>query len=214
MTERITIKICGVRTPQAAVAAAEAGADFIGLVFVPESPRHVTVEEAQRIVAAVDGSAAAVGVFRDEPLMRIAEVIALAPLSGVQLHGESRRWAAELAPMPTVVAVAFDESFEAELSSLGQIEGLAGILIDTPDPTRLGGGTGRSYDWAALRQRLDCAPADKPIILAGGLTPENVAEAVRIVRPWGVDVSSGVESSRGVKDLGKIKAFCEAVREA
>ena len=212
--ERVTVKICGVRTGEAAVAAVEGGADFVGLVFVPDSPRCVSVDEAQRVVAALDGRAQAVGVFRDETAERMMELIALAPLSRVQVHGASRQWADELAPMPCVAAVSFGDAIESELRALDRPENLAAILIDTPDPTQLGGGTGRTFDWAALRAVLDRVAPATPIILAGGLTPENVAQAIRVVRPWGVDVSSGVESSRGVKDIAKIRAFCEAVRLA
>lgn len=210
--ERVKIKICGVRTAEAAVAAVDGGADFIGLVFVPDSPRYVSVDEAQRVVAALDGRVQAVGVFRDETAERIMELIALAPLSRVQLHGSARRSVEELTPMPCVAAVSFGEDVEAELRALDRPENLAAILIDTPDPTQLGGGTGRSFDWPALRAVLDRVAPVTPIILAGGLTPGNVTEAIRVVRPWGVDVSSGVESSRGVKDIAKIRAFCEAVR--
>lgn len=214
----VKIKICGVRTPEIAVAASEAGADMVGLVFVEASPRYVTREEAVGVAEAVADRVRVVGVFKDQPLEVIERAVALTPLSCVQLHGESSaRLVEALSPTPVVCGICFDlQTIETEIERFEKLaarcENLEALLIDTPDPTRLGGGTGQAFDWAALRSLLDVLKPPLPIVLAGGLNASNVAEAVRTVKPWAVDVSSGVESSRGVKNVEKIRAFCLALR--
>lgn len=211
------VKICGVRTPAIAEAALDAGAARVGLVFVEASPRFVTRDEAQRVAQVVHRRGAQlVGVFRDEPPSLIRDLHAQLRFDAVQLHGRpSPDEIASLAPLRVVRALPFEpEGFADMLRAWNdcaqRVDHLIALLIDTPDPTKLGGGTGRTFDWPALRHALDDAVIDLPIILAGGLTPSNVAEAIRIVRPHAVDVSSGVESSRGVKDAALIRAFCEA----
>lgn len=210
---RTRIKICGIKTPEVARAAVDAGADFIGMVFVRASPRFVTGQEARGVIEALGGRAEPVGVFTDASDTVIRAVAAAVPIPIVQLNRKTEYDPTSLAPLRVVRAVSFfPETIADELASVdGRFDAL---LIDTPDPTKLGGGTGQTFDWSALRAAIDRAETPAHIILAGGLTPENVAEAVRIVRPWAVDVSSGVESSRGVKDIAKIRAFCEAVKKA
>lgn len=220
MPERTHIKICGLREAEHAAAAVDAGADMIGFVFVDASPRSVSLDAASAISATVADRAQCVGVFKDADAAFVRGCVQRVPLSRAQLHGEaSDATIAQLAPIPVVRAIAFDPAtIEARLRHVDQLhhdsDHIAAALIDTPDPTRLGGGTGVSFDWAALRALLDRVAPSVPIVLAGGLNANNVAEAIRIVRPWGVDVSSGVESSRGVKDPAKIRQFCEAVHTA
>lgn len=186
----------------AAVAAADAGADAIGFVFAP-SRRRVTVEEARRIAAALPPFVTKVGVFVDEDPHRVREIADAVRLDAVQLHGaETPAYAAALG-LPAIKAF--------RMRDAGSADGMRGyrvaaFLLDSFEPD-VAGGTGKPFNWA-LAAGL-AAPA--PLILAGGLTPENVREAIDIVRPFGVDVSSGVESG-GRKDPGKIREFVARVR--
>ncbi len=217
------IKICGVRDADTALAAAEAGANAIGLVFAPESPRLVTHEQASRIIDALPAFVEPVGLFVNVPVEQVQETSRTLGLRTVQLHGrETPEEAAQLAPLRVIKALAFrPEGFEAVVSPWRAVRNrLAGVLWDNPadqeGSSAPDGGTGRAIDWRALAsvQKTDAVSGLPPTLLAGGLTPENVAQAITLVRPYGVDVSSGVESSRGVKDAARIRAFCQAVREA
>lgn len=225
MIGRTRVKICGVRDPATAAVAAEAGADAIGLVFVPASPRCVTLEEAKRIVAQLPPFVQPVGVFVDEPVERVREVSEAVGLRTVQLHGrETPAQVAGLAPLRVIKALAFDEGLVEDEAARWRRAGvnLAGLLWDAAAPEgqtaepSLRGGLGQRFDWRVLadlqhRRALDGLP---PMILAGGLTPQNVGEAVLLLSPYAVDVSSGVELSLGVKAPELIRAFCEAVRKA
>ena len=222
---RTRIKICGVRTPDIARSAVQAGADALGLVFAAGSPRLVSFEEAEAIAHAVPPFVELVGLFVDHDVKQIRSLAEELPITLIQLHGEYDAGAIDaLSPHRVMRAVNFDaESVLDTLTYWNQmhreLDNLAGILIDAPAGAQRGG-TGEAFDWSALRRAIDqfdpgagANPgAGAPLILAGGLTSQNVAQAVRIVRPWAVDVSSGVESSRGVKDTRKIAEFCEAVR--
>ncbi len=219
MASRTKIKICGVRDVSTARVAAEGGADFIGLVFVPRSPRHVTDEQAMEIADSLDTSVAAVGVFKDTPPSEIERLAEAVGLAAVQLHGDyTPEDVRRLAPIQVIGAISFEEGFEpvlrAWIEARKDLWNLMAVMVDTPDPTRLGGGTGKTFDWDRLRKTLDRVGPGSPLVLAGGLTAENVQQAIQVVHPWAVDVSSGVERERGVKDHGKIQAFCEAVRSA
>jgi len=217
MPAPVHIKICGLREADHAAVAADAGADMIGFVFVEASPRHVTIEQA-RAVAKSAGDVQCVGVFKDASCEQVQAAVEGVPLDRVQLHGQvTATLIDDLAPTPIVRAISFEpDTIESKLRDADALyhtmDHYAGLLIDTPDPTRLGGGTGQVFDWSSLREVLDRVQPAVPIILAGGLTAENVAEAIETIHPWGVDVSSGVESSRGVKDAQKIRWFCEAAR--
>jgi phosphoribosylanthranilate isomerase len=216
---RVRIKICGITRPEWAVAAAQAGADAIGLVFA-ESPRRVTVAEASKIVAALPPWVTPVGVFVDEPPARILAIAAEVGLAAVQLHGDE--------PPETPVALgrlkvvkAFRIGSEADVAAAGEWLAAArqagrmpdACMVDAAVPGGRKGGTGQKADWNLAAQMAKTGKW-QPLILAGGLTPENVAEAIRTVRPWGVDGSSGLEVSPGVKSPEKIRAFVEAVRKA
>lgn len=219
---RTRIKICGVKTLEAALAAAHAGADAVGLVFALKSPRYVEVNQARRIAKALPAFVEPVGLFVDEPVERVREVSEAVGLNTVQLHGmEGPAVVGGLKPLRVIKGIAYEPGHVSERIELWRSSGspnLHGLLWDTPPPpeAEVPGGTGEAFDWNGLARLRDDGKLDDlpPTILAGGLTPENVAEAVRVVKPYAVDVSSGVEAERGVKDLAKIAAFCCAAREA
>jgi len=202
----LRVKICGITRPEDAVAAAQAGADAIGLVFA-DSPRRVSESQAAAVLAALPPLVTPVALFVDASVERVRGVCGALGVRTVQLHGdEPPEVARELAAEGLCVLKAFRVGQAADL------EGMAGypadaFLLDSRVPGRAGG-TGVAFDWRLAQQ----AEAARPIILAGGLSPENVAEAVARVRPYAVDVSSGVESAPGVKDAERVRAFVSAAR--
>ena len=207
MTARVQVKVCGLTTPEDARAVAEAGADAIGLVFWAQSPRAVDVETARRIAAALPPFVARVGVFVDasrDELRRVAEAV---PLDLVQLHGHEPLEALEGLPRRAIKALGVGADFDLE-QARRYAERADALLLDTGGQARPGG-SGRAFDWAIARALRARVPR---LILAGGLTPDNVAAAITAVRPDAADVSSGVESSPGRKDAAKVRAFIEAVR--
>lgn len=205
---RTRIKICGIRDEESAFAAADAGADAIGLVFYRQSPRFVEPEEAWQLVGMLPPFMSSVGLFVNADLERFMFTEEQCPTDMSQLHGQEPEDVVRQCGPNVIKAVRFDPAtIDAELSKWDRVDEVDAILVDGS-----AGGQGTSFDWtklAAARERLN-----KPLILAGGLNPENVGEAIRIVRPFAVDVSSGVESAPGVKDLELIDAFCRAVRRA
>lgn len=205
---RTRIKICGVMSEDAALAAAEAGADAIGLVFAAGSPRYLEPARAWEIASVLPPFVATVALFVDVDLERFIEIEQTCPATLVQFHGNESEDLVRHCGPNLIKAVRFDPATIArDLARWSAIEEVDAILIDGST-----GGKGTAFDWSALPPLL--ADDTKPIILAGGLTPENVGEAIRAVRPFAVDVSSGVERERGVKDPGLIGAFCRAVRAA
>ncbi len=196
------VKICGIWEPDAARAAAEAGADAVGFVFAP-SRRRVTVEQAAALAAILPPFVARVGVFVDETRERILEAVAACGLSAVQLHGDEPPELCRALPVPVIKAVRVADA--RSLEALGRYR-VSAFLLDAYAPGSPGG-TGRTFDWdlAAGLGR------EHRIILSGGLNAANVTDALARVRPYGVDVSSGVETD-GRKDPAKIRAFVEAVR--
>lgn len=200
------VKICGIREPRHAVAALDAGADLLGFVFAP-SRRRVTVEEAAECIAAVRGSQAAmVGLFVDAGTDEINRVARAAKLDAVQLHGELS--AEQLLGIDLPVIKVLQGAADSASQAVGQSGLPVAYMIDAVVPGAHGG-TGVLADWnlaASLAIHL-------PLMLAGGLTADNVAEAISAVRPLAVDVSSGVETG-GVKDAAKIEAFIEAAKAA
>jgi len=202
------VKICGLRRPEDAVLAAEAGADFIGLIFYPPSHRYVTLDEARAIRAALDAlpePPALVGVFVNEAVATMCAVGEAVGLDYIQLSGNEPWELLAGLPLPAIKVV---RPVGSELRSLAKRATEAPILLDAPIENGFGG-TGSLSDWD-LAARV---ARGRPILLSGGLTTENVGAAIRAVRPWGVDVSSGVETAR-VKDSEKIAAFIRAVRAA
>ncbi len=229
---RIRIKICGIRDAAIARQTALAGADAIGLVFVPETPRYVpSTAQAREILAALPPFCTPVGLFVDAPDKLVRETAAATGLTTVQLHGrEGPAYAADLAPLRVIKAVGFSGPETAgQLSQWRHAPAnVVGLLIDAPPPQAPDvtttdikdatpplqtGGHGRTFDWqglADMQQRGELAGLP-PIILAGGLTPTNVAQAIQTVRPYAVDVSSGVERNKGEKDMDLIHQFIDAV---
>lgn len=201
------IKICGITRVEDALAAAGAGADAIGLVFYAKSPRHVTIDRAAEICAALPPFVTTVGLFVDADAQSIDEVLANVPLDLLQFHGDETAAACARHGRPYIKAFRMRPGLDLRAEA-GGYPGARGILVDTYRPG-VPGGTGESFDWSQVPSDLKT-----PIILAGGLSPENVASAVKRVRPWAVDVSGGVEASPGIKDSGRIADFIEAVRAA
>ena len=211
------VKVCGLTEVDNALACAEAGADWIGLNFHPASPRSISVERGAEIVAALigEGSAHPVAVFVDRPYTELAEVMkGLGTVDTVQLHGDEDL-DFQLRCSNFKIVRAFRVSDAASLSRMADDLNRAfelgvsphAVLVDAHVPGQRGG-TGRSISL----DLLDNLPAHPRLILAGGLTPSNVADRVDLVRPWMVDVASGVESSPGVKDISKVSDFIAAAR--
>ena len=196
------VKICGITRLEDAEAAVEAGAGAIGFIFWPNSPRFVDPHRARRIAAALPPFVTAVGVFVNQPLEYVKGVASLVRLGAVQLHGDETPAFAALVPGPVIKAVPAG-------SDTGAWSSRVRLLLDVHDPVARGG-TGRTVDWAAA---ADLA-AQRGILLAGGLTPDNVADAVAQVRPFGIDVSSGVERAPGIKDHQRLRALFEAVHDS
>jgi phosphoribosylanthranilate isomerase len=210
---RVRIKICGVTRPDDVRAAADAGADAIGFNFYLRSSRYVDPQTAGDLVRATPPFVEPVGVFVEATAADMRATAARLGLRAVQWHGDGLPPADDLAPVPLVVAarVRGPECLAGirEVVAARQAAGVpfAAVLIDAHVPGQYGG-TGQTAPWRLL------AGFDPgvPVILAGGLTPENVAEAIRVVRPYGVDVAGGVESSAGRKDTEKLRRFVDAVR--
>ena len=213
-TMRVRIKICGITTPEDAQSASSLGADAIGLNFYAKSPRYIDTATARTIVSVLPAVVEPVALYVNEPHAIVQSRCAELGLRSVQIHGaqsvplpgDSLRW------MPAFSVKDSDSllrilSYIEICRAAGALP--AAILIDA-HVAGMFGGTGKAAPWHLL---ADFKPG-VPIILAGGLTPDNVAEAIRTVRPWAVDVASGVESSPGRKDVDLVKRFIEAVREA
>ncbi|HJK91310.1 MAG TPA: phosphoribosylanthranilate isomerase [Polyangiaceae bacterium LLY-WYZ-15_(1-7)] len=203
----VQVKICGVRTLEDAAACVEAGADAIGLNFWAGTPRRVDVETARAIVQALGERVSFVGVFVDAGEARIRAVREATGIRWVQLHGEEPPALVEalLPEAYKAVGVAQASDVEAALAYPGEQ-----LLLDARVPGAMPGGTGARFDWELA---VEVASLRK-LTLAGGLHPGNVAEAVRRVRPFRVDVASGVEAAPGVKDAAKVRAFVEAAKGA
>lgn len=221
MPKRTRIKICGLRDIDTAMAAAEAGADFIGLNFVEASPRYVTPAVARDINQSLPTHVTAVGLFCNHSIESVLATVRTTGLKTVQLHGEeSAAYAKQLKGINVLKAFAFDpDAISNQRSGWSELgDKLAAILIDTPPQpdAAITGGSGEVFDWSSLAafEQSGGLRDLPPYLLAGGLNAKNVGEAIRRVRPWGVDVSSGVESSRGIKDSGLIREFCVTIKNA
>ena len=201
------IKICGITRVEDALAACAAGADALGFVFHPPSPRHVAPDTARQIVAALPPFVCAVGLFVDREADEIERTLEHVPLDMLQFHGDEAPEACARFGRPYLKAVRMRP--EVDLLEYARRFGDArGLLLDA-FVSGAHGGTGTRFDW-----RLVPANLPMPIVLSGGLTPENVGEAVQALRPWAVDVSSGVEADKGIKDAQRMRDFIAGVRRA
>ena len=204
---RTRVKICGITAPEHGAAAARHGADAIGLIFYPPSPRLVTVERARAISAALPPFVARVAVFVNPSDAEVEAVIRGCRPDLVQFHGEEPPEFCRAFGLPYLRAVRVRRGVDL-LEYLSPFHDAAGWLLDAYRDD-LYGGTGEAFDWGLIPQRLA-----RPVVLSGGIDAGNVGEAIRRVRPWAVDVSSGVESAKGVKDERLIAAFTAGVRNA
>lgn len=214
------IKICGITNLEDALTAVEAGADALGFVFYEKSPRRVDVETAREIIAKLPERVEKVGVFVDESLEDVRELADRSCLTGLQLLSQGGSLSAaglrasSVKRILTVFPVKALFNGEFEGGFFGKSENsIDGILFDSGS-MQLPGGTGQAFDWAEMAPVINSFNGLVKTVVAGGLNPTNVAEAMRILHPWGVDVCSGVEARHGKKDPQKVKAFISAVREA
>lgn len=203
----VKVKICGITNGEDAQAAVAAGADLLGFVFCDESPRHVTVEQAAAIARLVPPYVVRVGLFVNAPEELVFEAMSACGLQLLQFHGDEKPdYCRQFGAMSMK---AFRVKDEETIRALPDYPTDAWLLDAFVPGER--GGTGHSFNWDLA---VEAVKLGRPVFLAGGLTPENVADAVRQVRPYGVDVSSGVESAPGKKDHAKVRAFIQAAKAA
>ena len=200
-------KICGITRIEDALAAAEAGADAIGFVFYAKSPRAVDVRQARAIITELPPFVTTVGLFVNASRCELNEILEVVPLDLLQFHGDETPQDCEGYHRPWIKALRVRPGDDLE-AACRLYAGARGILLDTYVPG-VPGGTGEAFDWSLVPARLS-----KPIILAGGLSADNVGQAIAQVRPYAVDVSGGVEQAKGIKDAAKIEAFMRAVKQA
>lgn len=202
---RTRIKICGITRPEDGLVAAQLGADAVGLVFYPSSPRAVSIEQAQAVVAALPPFVSVVGLFVDAEEAAIRDVLGAVSIDVLQFHGDECPAECGIYNRPYIKAVAMREGLNVAAYA-DTYPDAAGILLDTYHKD-VKGGSGESFDWSRF-------PTDikKPLILAGGLMPDNVVEAVARTHPYAVDVSSGVEVNKGIKDPEKMANFIRGVQ--
>lgn len=203
---RTRIKICGLTRVDDVRAAVAAGADAIGFVFYPPSPRAVSIEQARELCAALPPFVTSVGLFVNEEPVRVREVLAEVPLSLLQFHGEEDAAYCASFGRAWMKAARVRAGFDL-LNYAARFPGAAGLLVDAWVEGY--GGGGEVFDWSLLPETFPL-----PLVLAGGLNPGNVAQAIGTVRPWAVDVSSGVEAAKGIKDRALMEAFVAGVCEA
>lgn len=203
---RTRVKICGITRVEDAQAAVRAGADAIGLVFDPKSPRYVTKERAASIAQAVEPFVSIVGLFVDAAPETIRDTLSRVPITLLQFHGSETPGQCSLYDLPYMKAVRMRDDVDVRAEAAAHA-GAVALLLDTY-VAEVAGGSGHAFDWKRIPTDLN-----KPMIVAGGLTPANVGAAIKTARPYAVDVSSGVEMTKGIKDSEKIEAFMRAVRE-
>ena len=204
---RIRVKICGITRVEDAVVAAMAGADAIGLVFYDKSPRSVDIDLAKSIADAIPPFVSKVGLFVNAKQVFLGEVLKRVPLDILQFHGEETAEQCDEYDLPFIKAVRMREDTDLQHIEKSYKNAKA-LLLDTYVPG-IAGGTGKPFDWARVPGKRQ-----KPLVLAGGLDPENVVNAIEQVQPFAVDVSGGVELSKGIKDHNKLRAFMRAVARA
>jgi phosphoribosylanthranilate isomerase len=204
---RTRVKICGITREQDATAAVQLGADALGLVFYPKSPRHVTLAQARNIAIAVAPFVTVTGLFVNASEDHIRDVLANVPLGLLQFHGQETNEQCNCFGLPFIKSIAMQRETDL-LSLMSGYPDAAGFLLDAWQPELHGGG-GVAFDWQQVPEGIPV-----PIILAGGLTPGNVATAIGSVQPYAVDVSTGVEVDKGIKSREKIEAFMREVRNS
>jgi phosphoribosylanthranilate isomerase len=217
------IKICGTTNLEDALTAVDAGADALGFVFYEKSPRKIDPETARQIVAELPDGVERIGVFVEEAVESVRQIVEHVGLTGVQIYQMNRALGlsdhqvseqSTICSRPKVILVIPGESLAdpgiyigPDFTKIVQV-----LLIDSISAAQLGG-TGQRFDWGKARHTIEWLGSILPIIVAGGLTPANVTEAIRILKPWGVDVASGVEARPGKKDPDKVRDFIAAVRQ-
>lgn len=216
------VKICGTTNLEDALTAVEAGADAVGFVFYEKSPRQIDAESARKIAAKLPQSIEKVGIFVDADCTSIRNIVLDAGLTAVQLHGKVSMdsvWQDQRSALESVGASKVIPMIPGDALQDGGIfmservrEKTFAILIDS-QVNGTSGGSGATFDWEATRGMVQRLSLQLPVIVAGGLTPSNVRDAMKIFQPFGVDVVSGVEESRGKKDPDKVRAFVKAVRD-
>ncbi len=198
------IKICGIKHQDDALKAVEYGADAIGLIFVEKSPRYVSLTEARLIAESIPPFVTVVGLFMDASAATVREALKVVPINLLQFHGDESPEFCEQFEMPYIKVLRMRENVNV-VAFAQEYPNAAGILLDTY--SKAGGGSGQTFDWSLIPEGIPL-----PLILAGGLNPDNVASAVETVKPYAVDVSSGVESEPAVKDHKKIEQFIKEVQ--
>jgi phosphoribosylanthranilate isomerase len=212
------VKICANTSLADAQLAADAGADAVGFVFAP-SPRRVTADQVAAITPHLPASIEKIGVFVDADFATVAATVEQCGLSGVQLHsrgasGLSSQLRQRFGPSLRILRVVhFGEDASEQLHAAPADADIDGVLVDSRTATAIGG-TGIAFDWQEARATIFSGDSKLKLIAAGGLTPDNVAQAIATLNPWGVDVASGVESSPGLKDAQKVRAFVTNARKA
>jgi len=202
----VRVKVCGITRSEDAIAAVQCGVDAIGFVFWPHSARYIDPESARRIAEVIPPFICTVGVYVDPDAAWVEETARVAKLNLLQFHGDESPEFCNQFPQPYIKAIRVKP--DADLLQYAQRYGAAkGLLLDTY-AADMPGGTGHAFDWQLIPQQLSL-----PLILSGGLNPDNVARAIKQTQPWAVDVSSGVEAAKGIKDEKKIIAFMQGVKQ-
>lgn len=201
------VKICGITRVQDALCAAENGVDAIGLVFYARSPRHLEIEQAKAICSELPAFVTTVALFKDADADTVHRVLDLVPLDLLQFHGSENEMFCTQFSRPYIKALGMQQSAEQVIAQAKEYSSARGLLLDSHAPGEAGG-SGEVFDWNTI------PPLTKPLILAGGLRVDNVAAAIETVKPYAVDVSSGLESEPGIKDPELIAAFMQAVRKS
>ncbi|MFP5429429.1 MAG: phosphoribosylanthranilate isomerase [Gammaproteobacteria bacterium] len=207
MSSRVRTKICGITRSGDAAAAVASGADALGFVFFATSPRHVTAAQAADIIRGLPPFVTTVGLFVNASEREVRAVLDVVPLSLLQFHGDEDNAFCSRFGRPWIKALAMKPAQDT-MATIAAYPDASGILLDAWHPD-LRGGTGHSFDWTTFPSQ-----AGKPLILAGGLTPDNVGQAILQTCPYAVDVSGGVEQAKGIKDARLIAAFLAEVRKA
>ena len=203
----VRVKICGITRLEDLHAACDAGADALGFVFYEKSPRHVSVAAAAALARELPPFVQSVGLFVNAGRAFIESVLEAVPLDLLQFHGDETPAECASFKRPYIKAVRVNRGTDL-LKCAADFDAARGLLLDAFVPG-MPGGTGERFDWSLIPANLP-----KPVVLSGGLTPDNVAEAIRRVHPWAVDVSSGVEASKGIKDALKVARFIAKAKEA